>query len=317
VIDHHLAELQEHKHHLRLWGEVIAVKSTSYGCYVELLDKNEADLRALVVKLSAKTPVELGDYILVNGYLHFRVDERRANAALQISGARVLKNCGLSRRARARDTIITELQTTFSRQKRLVGPFSTIGVVTGQYSKALMDFERAMHLDEVTTRTFFTALDDPHEIAKQIDKAASDQDLDAIVVLRGGGNAVDFLPFEAEPVLRSAARVGARIPLLVALGHSTDDSYVSVFATKSLNTPADAGKYIRSVHWHAKKQNTWDKPLSKKAKRSPDTPAKNQTVCRDQVIHEVKLVYPWRWIIVIAIVAMMVGFFASWCMITR
>lgn len=74
---------------------------------------------------------------------------------------------------------------------------------------------------------------------------ASRLQVDAIVVLRGGGSFEDFLPFNTEPVAR--AIVGARHPVVTALGHTGDRQIADKVADAAYDTPTAAAEAMTAA----------------------------------------------------------------------
>ena len=79
------------------------------------------------------------------------------------------------------------------------------------------------------------------DIAEAIDRA-SREDVDAIIVLRGGGSYEDLYPFNTEPVVRAIAR--SRHPVVTAIGHTGDRHLADEIADAVFKTPTAAAEYI-------------------------------------------------------------------------
>jgi len=67
-------------------------------------------------------------------------------------------------------------------------------------------------------------------------------DVDVIVVARGGGSLEDLLPFSSEAMVRAAAACAT--PLVSAIGHEKDAPLLDLVADLRASTPTDAGKRI-------------------------------------------------------------------------
>ncbi len=67
-------------------------------------------------------------------------------------------------------------------------------------------------------------------------------DVDVIVVARGGGSLEDLLAFSDEKLVRAAAAVVT--PLVSAIGHEMDNPLLDLVADYRASTPTDAGKRI-------------------------------------------------------------------------
>ncbi|VEI12988.1 exodeoxyribonuclease VII large subunit [Trueperella bialowiezensis] len=67
-------------------------------------------------------------------------------------------------------------------------------------------------------------------------------DVDVIVLARGGGSVEDLFPFSDERLVRAAA--AARTPVVSAIGHETDSPVLDLVADYRASTPTDAAKAI-------------------------------------------------------------------------
>jgi exodeoxyribonuclease VII large subunit len=67
-------------------------------------------------------------------------------------------------------------------------------------------------------------------------------DVDVIVIARGGGSLEDLLPFSDESLVRAVA--AARTPVVSAIGHEQDSPLLDLVADVRASTPTDAGKRI-------------------------------------------------------------------------
>jgi exodeoxyribonuclease VII large subunit len=67
-------------------------------------------------------------------------------------------------------------------------------------------------------------------------------DVDVIVIARGGGSVEDLLPFSDEVLLRAVAR--CTIPVVSAIGHEQDTPLLDLVADVRASTPTDAARRI-------------------------------------------------------------------------
>lgn len=67
-------------------------------------------------------------------------------------------------------------------------------------------------------------------------------DIDVIVITRGGGSVEDLLPFSDEQLVRAVAQ--ARTPIVSAIGHEADRPILDDVADVRASTPTDAAKLI-------------------------------------------------------------------------
>ncbi|MFF1560410.1 exodeoxyribonuclease VII large subunit [Streptomyces sp. NPDC058279] len=67
-------------------------------------------------------------------------------------------------------------------------------------------------------------------------------EVDVIIVARGGGSVEDLLPFSDEEVVRTVA--AARTPVVSAIGHEPDSPLLDLVADLRASTPTDAAKKV-------------------------------------------------------------------------
>ncbi|MFW7414451.1 exodeoxyribonuclease VII large subunit [Demequina sp. SO4-18] len=80
------------------------------------------------------------------------------------------------------------------------------------------------------------------EVSEAIADLDAHDDVDVIVVARGGGSFEDLIAFSDERVVRAAAACAT--PLVSAIGHEKDSPVLDLVADYRASTPTDAGKRI-------------------------------------------------------------------------
>lgn len=171
------------------------------------------------------------------GTLSLRVDEIRAVGTGEL----------LARIERLRKLLAAE--GLFSGERKRALPFlpRRIGLITGRASAAERDV-----LSNATSR-WPAARFEVHTVAVQgplavpqiltalstLDKA---EDVDVIVLARGGGSVEDLLPFSDETLCRAIS--AARTPVVSAIGHEQDSPLTDLVADLRCSTPTEAGRRI-------------------------------------------------------------------------
>jgi exodeoxyribonuclease VII large subunit len=123
-----------------------------------------------------------------------------------------------------------------------------IGVVSSSQAAGYKDFIKIVEdrwggLEILLTDITVQGIDAPVQIVgaiKYLNEVAND--LDVIVVIRGGGSADDLAPFSNEDVVRAIA--GSRTPTLVGVGHEVDISLADLVADKRASTPSNAAELL-------------------------------------------------------------------------
>lgn len=152
----------------------------------------------------------------------------------------------LARVERLRQVLATE--GLFSAERKRRPPFlpGRIGLVCGRGSAAERDvLENAKkRWPAVRFRTEQVAVQGPYaatEVTEAIRRLDAD-DVEVIVVARGGGSFEDLLPFSDEGLLRAVA--ACRTPVVSAVGHEQDSPLLDLVADVRASTPTDAAKRI-------------------------------------------------------------------------
>ncbi|MDO5502562.1 MAG: exodeoxyribonuclease VII large subunit [Actinomycetia bacterium] len=80
------------------------------------------------------------------------------------------------------------------------------------------------------------------EVIAALEGLDASDDVDVIVITRGGGSVEDLLPFSNEALVRAVA--AARTPVVSAIGHDVDTPLLDHVADYRASTPTDAAKAI-------------------------------------------------------------------------
>jgi exodeoxyribonuclease VII large subunit len=132
-----------------------------------------------------------------------------------------------------------------SRKRKLPRIPRRIGVVTSPTGAVIRDIinvtRRRFPLTElVVFPTLVQGDDAPDQICKAIQTANGRQDLDLIIVARGGGSLEDLWCFNDERVAR--AIFASRLPVISAIGHETDVTISDLVADFRAPTPSAAAE---------------------------------------------------------------------------
>ena len=135
----------------------------------------------------------------------------------------------------------------FAPQKALARPAlpRTIGVVTGENGKARDDVLAGLRRRGWAGRIVwaFAPVQDRHaapRITQALQDLAACQEVDVIVVARGGGSLADLFAFCDENLCRTVALL--RVPVIASVGHHTDRTLIDDVAAVSCSTPTHAAE---------------------------------------------------------------------------
>jgi len=132
-------------------------------------------------------------------------------------------------------------------QKRLARPLlpRAIGVVTGEGGKARDDVLAGLQRRGWGGRLVwgFAPVQDRHAapaIAQALRELAAIEQIEVIVVARGGGSLADLFAFCDELLCRTVALL--RVPVIASVGHHTDRTLIDDVAAVSCSTPTHAAE---------------------------------------------------------------------------
>ena len=132
-------------------------------------------------------------------------------------------------------------------QKRLTRPLlpKAIGVVTGEGGKARDDVLAGLRRRGWGGRLVwgFAPVQDRHAapaIAQALRDLAAIEQVEVIVVARGGGSLADLFAFCDETLCRTVALL--RVPVIASVGHHTDRTLIDDVAAVSCSTPTHAAE---------------------------------------------------------------------------
>jgi exodeoxyribonuclease VII large subunit len=135
----------------------------------------------------------------------------------------------------------------FEPQKRLARPSlpRTIGVVTGERGKARDDVLAGLRRRGWAGRLVwaFAPVQDRHaapRIAAALRELAAIEEVEVVIVARGGGSLADLYAFCDEALCRTVAML--RVPVISSVGHHTDRTLIDDVAAVACSTPTHAAQ---------------------------------------------------------------------------
>ncbi|MAS32521.1 MAG: exodeoxyribonuclease VII large subunit [Anaerolineaceae bacterium] len=130
--------------------------------------------------------------------------------------------------------------------KRPVPYFPTrIGVVTSPDAAAFQDIQNVLRrrfplADILLSPTAVQGESAPPQIVAALDRLNQRDDVDVILLIRGGGSIEDLWAFNDERVARAVA--ASRIPVISGVGHETDSTIVDFVSDLRAPTPSAAAE---------------------------------------------------------------------------
>jgi exodeoxyribonuclease VII large subunit len=134
-----------------------------------------------------------------------------------------------------------------NRKRPLPYPPKRIGLITSSESAAYHDFikilnERWSGVEIMLADVQVQGEPAPAQIVAALNYFNTIEEVDVIVMTRGGGSTEDLAAFSTESVTRAVA--GSRTPTLVAIGHEVDFSLAELAADQRASTPSNAAQLL-------------------------------------------------------------------------
>jgi len=205
----------------------------------------DASMNAIVFDRLAARP-ENGTLVHAYGRVEFwarRTQLRLRVERLELTGHGLL----LARIDELKRKLAAEGLTADSRKKPLPLLPRRIGLVTSGDGAARADFLKNVHLRfpaacVLVVRSLVQGASAPAEIVRAIRYLDGCDDVDVIVLARGGGALEDLMAFNAESVCRAVA--AAATPIVSAVGHETDITVCDLVADLRVSTPTKAAEAV-------------------------------------------------------------------------
>ena len=228
-------------------GELSNVKVHSSGHIYFTLKDDAARLTSVMFAMNAKSlkfVPESGMNVLVRGDIN--VFEVAGQYQLY---AATIQPDGIGELFLAFEQLKKKLQQEGlfhpSRKKPIPTFPKKIGVVTSKTGAAIRDIlttlERRYPISEVIV--FPSIVQGPQaapSIVKSIERANQNNDMDVLIVGRGGGSIEDLWAFNEEVVARAIAN--SRVPIISAIGHETDTTIADFVSDLRAPTPTAAAE---------------------------------------------------------------------------
>ena len=234
-----------------LWvsGEISNLTRASSGHYYFSLKDNKAQVRCALFKSHADrltTPLREGDQVELTG----KITLYEARGEFQIS-VNQLRLAGMGSLFEAYERLKAQLTSEGvfdAERKHALPPHpQTIGIVTSTATAALRDIvstlkRRMSSLKVIVYPTAVQGKGSEFQIAKAINTASERNEVDVLLVCRGGGSIEDLWAFNEEVVVRAIA--ACNIPVVSGVGHETDVTLSDFVADVRAPTPTGAAELV-------------------------------------------------------------------------
>lgn len=234
----------------RIKGEVTSINNSGKGVYFTIKDK-EQDAKLdcstwLNVYQANGIDLKVGDEIIVTGapevYAPYGRFSFRAKT-IEYAGEGALKRAFDELRVK----LLTEGLLDEARKRALPILPKKIGLITSMSSGVVIhDF--SSNLDRhgykiLTCDSKVEGKEAVHDLLAAMN-TMSKQDIEMLVIIRGGGSIEALQAFNTESVVRAIA--GFKVPVLTGIGHEVDVTLAQLVADKGASTPTAVAETLNS-----------------------------------------------------------------------
>lgn len=230
-------------------GEITGLKRSAQGHTYFSLREGKSSVACAFFRGSAArsvTALTEGMDVLVGGTPD--IYGERGNLQLVVrtvedigEGALAKAIAELKARLEAEGLFASERKRPLPRMPRRVGVVTS---PTGAVIRDILQVSARRHpgIDVVLAPTRVQGEGAAHEIAAAVGLLDSRNDIDVIIVARGGGSTEDLMAFNSEVVVRAVAATAR--PVVSAVGHETDISLCDLAADLRAPTPSAAAELV-------------------------------------------------------------------------
>lgn len=235
----------------RIWlqGEIGSLSKASSGHWYFNLKDSHSQLRCAMFRqrnIRVSPPPQEGDAVLVQAQVSLY--EPRGEFQLIVEQLLPAGEGSLKARFEALKALLASEGLFDSERKRPLPPApSRIGVITSATGAAIHDIitvlgRRDPSLQIVIYPVLVQGQQAAAQIARAIALANRRQEVDVLIVGRGGGSAEDLFCFNDAEVVRAIA--ASLLPVVSAVGHETDTTLACLAADRRAPTPSAAAELV-------------------------------------------------------------------------
>ncbi|MBP3581363.1 MAG: exodeoxyribonuclease VII large subunit [Clostridia bacterium] len=285
-----ILDAEEFLHGVGLMGEVTNFKLSGGNAWFDL--KDESAMVSCVKFGANDINIKNGDYVTVFGKVNYYVKSGRLNfiaAKVEQSGIGNLWQKFLE----LKDKLGKEGFFDEDIKKTIPKFAKKIGVVTSETGAVIRDIinvtrSKNPYTDIVVYPSKVQGVAAEDELCEGIKYFNSRNDIDTIIVARGGGSLEDLAPFNTEKIVKEI--YASRIPVISAVGHETDFTLCDFAADLRVPTPSVAAEvavfnYFEQVENIKAQVKIIDKFIEAKVQNAKE----NLIINANSIIDKVKL----------------------------
>lgn len=224
-------------------GEISNFKRAQSGYLYFTLKDAKAQLKCAMFRNTKGIADRLQDGMTIIASGRISLYAERGDCQLYVEHIRPMNTVGdLYQQFEALKQALSEEGLFEESRKRSLPSFPLkIGVVTSPDAAALQDVKNVLSrrfplAQLILSPTPVQGTDAPPKIVRAIERLNAQEDIDVILVCRGGGSIEDLWCFNDERVARAIAN--SRLPVVSGIGHETDFTIADFVADERAPTPS-------------------------------------------------------------------------------
>ncbi len=237
-------ENEELLQNVKVYGEVSGLKDVRGNLYFNL--KDEDAIVPCIMFGASSINFKEGDQILATGNMRYYGKGGKLN--FYVTSAMLNGNGILYQRfMELKNRLESEGIFSDKYKKLLPDNINTIGVITSSTGAVIHDIETVSHrrnpsLNIVVYPAKVQGVGAEKTIIKGLKALDKREDIDVIIIARGGGSIEDLQPFNTEILAREIIKTSK--PVISAVGHETDFTICDFASSYRVATPSVAGELV-------------------------------------------------------------------------
>ncbi|MBI2449974.1 MAG: exodeoxyribonuclease VII large subunit [Candidatus Nealsonbacteria bacterium] len=232
----------------KIIGEITEMKVSSLGhVYFTLKDEKDGAVLSCIIWKSRYNlygiKLETGMKIMASGYPEIYAPLGKLSFI-----AETIEPAGEGELKKQYDELkkrLSEEGLFVDERKRSVPKYSQkIGVITSKHGAVLADFLNNIGRFGFKIKMIDSRVEGQEAVGDLLAslKTFKKQDIDVLVIIRGGGSLESLMPFNNETIIREV--VNFPVPVIAGVGHHKDEPLITFAADVSVSTPTAAANYL-------------------------------------------------------------------------
>ena len=227
-------------------GEVSSFKRYSSGHAYFTLKDNKSEISCTIFNYNTSLKVDSGVKLTINGDVSIYSSKGIYQIIVKdtyIKGSGLLWNDLLLLKKKLNDEGIFDTK----HKKELPFFINKIGIITSLDGSVLKDLinileRRSPYLKILVMNSIVQGKHAPKFIKNNINLFDTMDDIDALIIARGGGSNEDLMCFNDESLIRTI--FSCKIPIVSAIGHGADLTLCDLVSDVKVSTPSEAAEII-------------------------------------------------------------------------